>query len=95
MTIDRGRDMLATGEFPSGEDVEAAVYEGFAKTLDLRRFSRDDDYFQLGGTEATGARLLADLESRFEIEIPISELQANPTPNGLAKRLRAMMGRHE
>jgi len=85
--------MLATGEFPSEEDVEATVYVAFAKSLDIRRFSRDDDFFQLGGTSRSAALLLADLETRFEIEIHPSELEANPTPNRLAKRLRAMLGR--
>ena len=68
------------------------MHQAFADTLGVGSFSKDDDFFQLGGTSLSAALVLTELEARLQIEIPVAELLENPTSGGLAKRLRALKG---
>ncbi|WP_051753059.1 non-ribosomal peptide synthetase [Streptosporangium amethystogenes] len=69
----------------SVEDELAAMWE---EVLGIERpVGVDDDFFELGGHSLTAAQIIARVQSRFGVAVPLVALFEHPTVAGLARQL--------
>jgi hypothetical protein len=71
-----------------GDDGEAEIARVWGSVLQTTGFTRDDDFFSLGGDSllaAVAASLLTDI---FEVEVQSSEIYENPTIAKMLDHLR-------
>jgi amino acid adenylation domain-containing protein/thioester reductase-like protein len=69
-------------------EVEAEVAELFAKALQVGRIGVNQDFFELGGTSLTLARLASQLVNRFAVTMPVHQLFKVPTVEGVAETVQ-------
>ncbi|MFI6455424.1 amino acid adenylation domain-containing protein [Streptosporangium amethystogenes] len=84
---DRARASTAPYRAPSSsvEDELAAMWE---EVLGIERpVGVDDDFFELGGHSLTAAQIIARVQSRFGVAVPLVALFEHPTVAGLARQL--------
>jgi acyl carrier protein len=67
----------ATAE-PAAELVEA-VREIWQQVLGIERIELDDDLFELGGHSLTITRIIALMQERLGVDVPLDDLFDNPT----------------
>ncbi|MER5465457.1 amino acid adenylation domain-containing protein [Streptomyces sp. NPDC002668] len=67
---------------------EQALTEMLTDVLPLDAVGARDNFFDLGGTSLTAMRLVARIEHRYGMNIPLADFIATPTVTGLAARLR-------
>jgi acyl carrier protein len=63
---------------PAGEVVEA-VREIWQQVLGIERIELDDDLFELGGHSLTITRIIALMQERLGVDVPLDDLFDNPT----------------
>ena len=68
---------------------EAEVAAIWAQVLNLDRIGVDDDFFELGGNSLMAMQIMARIEDRFEIDLPLSILFEWPTVEALAHHVFA------
>jgi amino acid adenylation domain-containing protein len=68
---------------PSSE-AERRLVEVWRRVLELEKIGVDDNFFELGGHSLTAVRLVADVERRMGVRIPMSTLFEAPTVRKLA-----------
>jgi amino acid adenylation domain-containing protein len=95
--VDRGRlrnaPLEVLGEdLPPRDPVEAEIAAIWAELLGVRAGLRTS-FFEAGGHSLLTMRLLTGLEQRFGVELDMVSLYAEPTIEGLARRVRAGGGR--
>ncbi|MCF5434524.1 amino acid adenylation domain-containing protein, partial [Pseudomonas syringae] len=73
-------------EAPAGE-VEHALAEIWQALLGLERVGRHDHFFELGGHSLLAVQLVSRLRQRFEVEVALRDVFAEPTLQGLARRV--------
>ncbi|KPY59208.1 Amino acid adenylation, partial [Pseudomonas syringae pv. solidagae] len=71
-------------EAPAGE-VEHALAEIWQALLGLERVGRHDHFFELGGHSLLAVQLVSRLRQRFEVEVALRDVFAEPTLQGLAR----------
>ncbi|MEV4383692.1 non-ribosomal peptide synthetase [Streptosporangium sp. NPDC049644] len=84
---DRARASTAPYRAPSSaaEDELAAMWE---EVLGIERpVGVDDDFFELGGHSLTAAQIIARVQSRFGVAVPLVAFFEHPTVAGLARQL--------
>jgi amino acid adenylation domain-containing protein len=65
--------------------LEAALAELFGRALGIARVGADDGFFELGGDSLVATQLLAAVNERFRVDLPLRELFASSTPARLAE----------
>ncbi|MCF5358692.1 amino acid adenylation domain-containing protein, partial [Pseudomonas syringae] len=73
-------------EAPAGE-VEHALAEIWQALLGLERVGRHDHFFELGGHSLLAVQLVSRLRQRFEVEVALRDVFAEPTLQGLARQV--------
>ncbi|WP_153070789.1 non-ribosomal peptide synthetase, partial [Pseudomonas syringae] len=73
-------------EAPAG-DVEHALAEIWQVLLGLERVGRHDHFFELGGHSLLAVQLVSRLRQRFEVEVALRDVFAEPTLQGLARQV--------
>ncbi|MDX9625458.1 non-ribosomal peptide synthetase [Pseudomonas fragariae (ex Marin et al. 2024)] len=73
-------------EAPVGE-VEHALVEIWQALLGLERVGRHDHFFELGGHSLLAVQLVLRLRQRFEVEVALRDVFAEPTLQGLARQV--------
>ncbi|WP_153045394.1 non-ribosomal peptide synthetase, partial [Pseudomonas syringae] len=73
-------------EAPAG-DVEHALAEIWQALLGLERVGRHDHFFELGGHSLLAVQLVSRLRQRFEVEVALRDVFAEPTLQGLARQV--------
>jgi thioesterase domain-containing protein/acyl carrier protein len=68
--------------------VEQALAEIWAEVLGVDSVPADADFFALGGHSLLATRLLSEVESRFNVRLPLSKLFEQPTVRGVATTLK-------
>jgi amino acid adenylation domain-containing protein len=71
---------------PGTETEVAAVW---AEVLQVEGIGREDDFFALGGHSLLATQIVARLQARLGLELPLAEFFAAPSVAGLAARLDA------
>ncbi|MFJ4652870.1 non-ribosomal peptide synthase/polyketide synthase [Nocardia sp. NPDC088792] len=69
-------------------ELEIAACAAFAGVLGVERVGLDDSFFELGGNSLLAVQLAAELGGKLGLQIPVLLLFTDPTPGGLAARLR-------
>ncbi|MCF5710655.1 amino acid adenylation domain-containing protein, partial [Pseudomonas syringae] len=73
-------------EAPAGE-VEHALAQIWQALLGLERIGRHDHFFELGGHSLLAVQLVSRLRQRFEVEVALRDVFAEPTLQGLARQV--------
>ncbi|PBP39848.1 non-ribosomal peptide synthetase, partial [Pseudomonas syringae] len=73
-------------EAPAGE-VEHALAQIWQALLGLERVGRHDHFFELGGHSLLAVQLVSRLRQRFEVEVALRDVFAEPTLQGLARQV--------
>jgi yersiniabactin nonribosomal peptide synthetase len=73
-------------EPPQGP-LEEAIGGIWAELLDRPTVGRDQSFFALGGDSLLATRLLAKLNQRFGVMLPLRELFADPTVSAIARQI--------
>ncbi|KPW56401.1 Amino acid adenylation, partial [Pseudomonas caricapapayae] len=71
---------------PAGE-IEHALAEIWQALLGLERVGRHDHFFELGGHSLLAVQLVSRLRQRFEVEVALRDVFAEPTLQGLARQV--------
>ncbi len=72
--------------------LEAALAELFGRALGIGSVGADDGFFELGGDSLVATQLLAAVNERFRVELPLRTLFAAPTPARLAEMVARERG---
>jgi amino acid adenylation domain-containing protein len=73
---------------PEGR-LEDVLSRLFREVLDVRRVGRTDNFFDLGGHSLIALRLMAAIEDRLEVEVPLSTLYDAPVLADFAREVQA------
>ncbi|MGG5272672.1 amino acid adenylation domain-containing protein [Pseudomonas syringae pv. coryli] len=73
-------------EAPAGE-VEHTLAQIWQALLGLERVGRHDHFFELGGHSLLAVQLVSRLRQRFEVEVALRDVFAEPTLQGLARQV--------
>lgn len=87
---------------PSADDLlepttslELRVWKLWEQVLDTRAFGIDDDFFALGGYSLLVARLLAVVEERLGVRVPVATFFRAPTVRALAREVERLQSAGE
>ncbi len=69
---------------------EAAILGAFRRVLAIERAAPEDNFFDLGGDSLRAFRVVAELDTRFDIAVPLMVFFENPTASGLAVLIGAL-----
>ena len=72
---------------PPATATEKALADVWCRLLGRARVGRDDDFFELGGHSLRAVRLMAEIERRFGVELPLATLFRRPRLAQLARRI--------
>lgn len=77
---------------PPGTATEQAVAECWSQLLDVDGVGLDDDFFAAGGHSLLLAQLVHRLRTRFDVDLPLWECFAHPSPGAIAAVVDAALG---
>ncbi|MET0397623.1 MAG: amino acid adenylation domain-containing protein [Longimicrobiaceae bacterium] len=86
------RPASAAGYVAPRGALEAALAELFGRALGIGSVGADDGFFELGGDSLVATQLLAAVNERFRVELPLRALFAAPTPARLAEAIARERG---
>lgn len=72
---------------PPVTEEETSLAQMWAQVLGVGKVGRNDDFFELGGHSLLGIDVLAQVQDRFGVTVPWSEVFVNPTLAGLAAHI--------
>ena len=70
-------------------DIEKKLVGFWSKLLKIKNIGVDDDFFELGGNSLLSAKLFAQVEKHFQVNLPLSVIFEAPTIEKLAKILQS------
>ena len=73
---------------PQGE-IERALADIWSQLLGVEQVGRDDDFFELGGHSLLAIRLVSQIRERFDAELALATLFAQPRLAALARSVAA------
>lgn len=76
---------------PPRDSMEAAMVEIWSSVLKLERIGRYDNFFLLGGNSLLGMQVAVRLRKVFGLEVPVSQIFANPTIGSFSKTVGALL----
>lgn len=72
---------------PPASPTETLLLEIWKRVLSLDKISCDHNFFELGGNSLAAMRMVADLERRSDLRLPLNQLFQHPTIQRLAATL--------
>jgi acyl carrier protein len=83
--------MQATSEFVAPETAtQKLLADVWSEVLDVDDVGAEDDFFDLGGHSILATRVVARIEERTGIELPLRRIFGTPRLRGLADHLEAL-----
>ena len=82
----------AAGSVPPLTPTELSVWGTWQQVLGTRDFGVEDDFFALGGHSLLVARVLAGIDARFGVRLPVTEFFRAPTVRALAGEVDRRVG---
>jgi acyl-CoA synthetase (AMP-forming)/AMP-acid ligase II/thioesterase domain-containing protein len=82
----RSRTLAGNREMPA-TDTERRLLDLWQEILGIEGLGVEDDYFGVGGTSLTAARLFAEITRRFAVKVPLSAILEAPTVRALSRHL--------
>jgi amino acid adenylation domain-containing protein len=73
---------------PPRNQIEASMVEIWKKVLGVETVGVFDNFFEMGGHSLAATRLIAQLQSAFQIDIPLQALFLEPTIAGMAEHVQ-------
>ena len=73
-------------------EIEKAIASIWAEVLRLETIGLEDDFFSLGGHSLLATQMISRVRERFETEVPLAEIFANPTLESFAAAVTALVG---
>ena len=70
-------------------DIEAALCDILQQVLAVPRVGVNDDFFALGGHSLAASRAMVQIRQRYQVDIPINTVFANPSVKALAAWISA------
>jgi amino acid adenylation domain-containing protein len=67
--------------------VEKIMADAWAEVLGVEKVGIFDHFFELGGHSLSASRLIAQLKSAFQVELPLKSILIDPTVAGLSKHI--------
>ncbi|HEY6321925.1 MAG TPA: amino acid adenylation domain-containing protein, partial [Thermoanaerobaculia bacterium] len=86
--LDLARASTPSSSAPPRDDLEWGLAEIWQEVLRRGAVAVTEDFFALGGHSLLGLQLMARVERRFGVRLPLAELVEAPTIERLALRLR-------
>lgn len=77
-----------SGTVGARDPIESQLAELWAEVLGVKRIGVTEDFFDLGGHSLMAARLLAKVQSRFGVRLPLATLFEQPTVESMAAAVR-------
>jgi acyl carrier protein len=68
-------------------DLETTLAELWEEFLGLDQVGVNDDFFELGGHSLLATKLVAEVRSRFSVELPLAKLFEEPTITQMAESI--------
>jgi Phytanoyl-CoA dioxygenase (PhyH)/Phosphopantetheine attachment site len=88
----RGKDTTVHGDL----DIFASIITRFFREeIGIAKCSADDDFYALGGDEASAGRLLKRIVDYYGVELTAAQLERHRTPKALAEELIRLTGWHD
>ncbi len=78
---------LVNDASPPTNEVECQMLALWQEILALTGLGIDDDYFALGGSSLSAARLFAEVTRRFGVKLPLTTILSSPTVRTLAQHI--------
>jgi acyl carrier protein len=73
------RNVFVSESAPPDGPTELAIAEILEELIELEGIGRDDNFFELGGHSLTGAQIVARIQERFAVELPLLAIFDNPS----------------
>jgi amino acid adenylation domain-containing protein len=80
-------DHLAVGYVAPRNHVEQVMAEIWAEVLGVKKVGVFDHFFELGGHSISATRLIARLNSNFQVDLPLKSIFIEPTIAGMSEHL--------
>jgi natural product biosynthesis luciferase-like monooxygenase protein len=72
--------------------LEQTLFEVWQKVLQVSDFGTEDNFFELGGNSLIAMKLIGEIRSAFNVDLPLINLFQYPTVTGIAKKLSELVG---
>lgn len=76
---------------PPQSEIEQWLADLLTSLLGVKRISRDDNFFRLGGHSLLGAQLIAKIQQRFGVELSLRNLFDHPSVKGIAAEIENLI----
>ena len=80
---------LGTAPDPAASPFESWLTDLWTSTLGLAGANLDDNFFDLGGTSLAAATIVAEVERKMALRVPLALLLEHPTIHSLTSRLQS------
>ena len=87
--VEAPADTPHAGNAPS--DIEEQLLTIWKSVLGIKRISRHDSFFELGGDSLLAIRLLGQIRDRWNIDLSMADLFDAPTVAGAAAQIEAVL----
>lgn len=74
------------------DDVRRAVHDVWRETLGLDELEDDDNFFFLGGHSLMAIEVIAGLDERVGVSVPLTTFFDDPTPAALTSYIESQLG---
>jgi amino acid adenylation domain-containing protein len=74
---------------------EAAILGAFLRTLGIQQAGPEENFFDLGGDSLRAFRAVAEIRTRFGVDVPLMDFFENPTAAALAEIVRTLQAQAE
>jgi amino acid adenylation domain-containing protein len=91
-SVDRAVAPVRQSDPQELDKVERELASIWSEVLQVSKIGREDNFFFLGGSSLLVTRVIAKIKQRFNLELPVRDVFANPVLQSLAGFLKITLG---